>query len=348
MGISDPDADNNRRLLLANDIADSDDLPDMVYYSDGSQENPLSRAEMMVEMTGRSSCEVHVIPRDPGWVYGYVQDPTGGRLRVKGVERLSDGAILPADNCWQTAMTLRDGNRPVHENRLHIAVNTPSEDTYRILFEERPSTPLEVLAIGGIASDEAGPIDPVNTVTVTFSKEVDPEGFTTDALKLTRGGERVDLSDVIIGRIAPTDFSLSLGSATRYEGYYVLTVDATAVKDAEGYNGVDGKSKGWLQKGESVSGIESIENRSAGLRIWPVPVRGSMNLEGDFSTIVRLSIHNSKGALVGQWHDLQADSCDGLGRVSLKIEGMPTDMMIITAVTDSGRIFTRRVLFIAQ
>ncbi|MDE6298845.1 MAG: hypothetical protein K2M10_04280, partial [Muribaculaceae bacterium] len=347
-GISDPQSEGGRRLFLANDIADSEDFPDMVYYSDGTPETSLSAAEVSVEKTDRSSCELRVIPQNPGWVYGIVSDPTGGRLRVKGIERLSDGAILPADNCWQTAMTLRDGNRPVHENKLHIAVNTQGKETYRILFEERPSAPLEVLAIGGIPSDETGAIEPVKSVTVTFNKEVDPESFTSAALKLTRAGERVNLDEVEISSLTSTDYSISMGEATRYEGYYLLTVDASALKDSEGYDGINGKSKGWLQKGEPVGSVDMIGTDSAGFRIWPVPVRGSMNLEGEFGSIVRLSIHNSKGALVGQWHDLHADSCDGLGRVSLKIEGMPTDTMIVTAVTDSGRIFTRRVLFIAQ
>ena len=246
-------------------------------------------------------------------------------------------------------MTLRDGNRPVHENNLHLAVNSQTTETYRILFEERPSIVLEVVNIGGIPSDEEGPIDPVSVVTVSFNKEVNQESFSTDALKLTRAGQRVDVSDVKVSRIAPSDYTLSLGNATRYEGYYLLTVDASSIKDVDGYEGENGKSKGWLQKGETFAMVDLLEAEDGGMAIWPVPVRGEMNLSGDFSALKRLTIHDTTGAIMGQWHDLTAVT-NGSGRrsVSLRIEGVPTGVMIVTAVTDTGYIFTRRLLFLPQ
>lgn len=349
-GITDPDApaDAPRRLFLANDIVDVNDSPDMVYFSDATECVGLNGAVVSSEMTGRTTYDVKVLPQIPGWVYANIADPTGGRLRLLSVTRLSDGVELPADNFWQTAVTLRDGQNPIHETLLHIAVNTGKEDTYRLLFEERPNGTLEVESITGIPSDLDGPVDPVKTVCVSFTKEVEENGFTSDALKLTRGGERLDLDEVVITRTALKDFNVDLGDLTKYEGYYVLTVDASALKDKEGYAGSDGKSKGWLQKGEAVVGVDEISASAAGFAITPVPVRERMTLSGDFTTLKRLTIHDSAGKLMAEWNNLDSEIGNGQGVVSVPIEVAQTDVMVVTAVTESGKIYVRRVLFVSR
>lgn len=351
-GITDPEdaSATPRRLFLANDIVDSEDRPDMVHYSDASMPASLGTAELSTEMIDRYSYKLHVQPMSPGWVYGSIEDPTGGRMRLAGIVRLSDGASLPVDNCWQTAMTMRDGIKPLHEARLHIAVNTSGSDSYKLIFEARPTGILEVSMIGGVPSDKDGAVEPVKMVTVSFTKEVDKESFTADALRLTLAGSRVDISDVRIDSIAPVDYTIDLGNATKYHGYYVFTVDASRLMDSEGYPGKDGKNVAWLQKGESEDGILSVL-ADGDFSISPVPVRGSMTVRGSFDRILRIGVYDSAGRLVARWNDLVLEPLAAESScycVTLPVSHVPTGVMIVTAVTDAGVIHTRRVLFISE
>lgn len=350
-GITDPapSGEGIRRLFLANDIVDADDLPDMVYYSDASPETTLGRAIVSSEMIDRYTYRLNVQPLAPGWVYGSLVDPTDGRMRLVGITRMSDGMEIPVDNIWQTAMTMRDGSKPVHEARMHVAVNTEQAESYRLVFEARPSGVLEVSEVSGVPLDDNGPVEPVKNVKVSFTKEVDQDSFTSDALRLTRAGERVDLSDVKIDPVSSAEYSLELGNTTVYEGYYVLTVDASRLLDAEGYAGRNAKSVAWLQKGESPDGVTAIDGDPKEFMITPIPVRGDMTLSGNFSRIARLDVYDTAGTLLGRWHDLHPDSgADGRGAVHVDAGHIPSGVMVVTAVTDRGVIYSRRVLFITD
>lgn len=352
-GITDPasTAETPRRIFLANDIPDADDSPDMVYYSDASQESTLGRAIISSEMVDRYIYRINVQPLVPGWVYGSIADPTGGRMRLIGITRMSDGMEIPVDNIWQTGMTMRDGNKPVHEALMHVAVNTDEAESYRLVFEARPTGVLEVSEIRGLPLAAEEPFDPVRNLTVNFTKEVDQDSFTADALRLTRAGVRVDLSDVRIESISPDSYIVEFGSATDYEGYYVFTADASRLLDTEGYEGRNGKSVAWLQKGESIGAVSLISDKSKDFLISPMPVRSVMTVAGRFNQIVRLGIYDTAGTLVGHWSGLKpeysrADSDSNT--VSVDVRDIPSGVMIVTAVTDSGVIFSRRVLFIAD
>lgn len=353
-GITDPTITENspRRVFLANDIADADDYPDMVYYSDASMQESLGKAILSSEMLDRFTYRINVQPMLQGWVYGCMEDPTGGRLKLVSVVRLSDGKELPVDNCWQTSMTMRDGNKPVHEYLLHIAVNTDKAESYRLLFESRPSGILEVKEINGVPSDSDGPIDPVQNLTVNFSKDVDQDSFTPDALRLTRAGERLDVSDISIELVSPAEYRVGFGDITVCEGYYVFTVDASKILDIEGFEGKDGKSVAWFQNGKSINEVSSPFDNNQKFSIWPIPVRENMSMSGNFNQIVRLEIYDTAGTLLGRWSDLSPNSGghrDGyVNSVQIKVKDIPSGIRIVRAVTDSGIIYSRRVLFITD
>ncbi len=353
-GITDPVSTEAApgRVFFVNDITDADDLPDMVYYSDAREETTLGRAILSSEMIDRYTYRVNVQPLSQGWVYSSIADPTGGRMRIAGITRMSDGKKLPLDNFWQTGMTMRDGNKPIHENRLHIAVNTSESESYRIEFEARPNGVLEVREIDGVPLALGEPLDPVESLTVSFNKDVDQDSFTSDALRLTRAGERVDLSNVRINRKSSDSYSVEFGAATDYEGYYVFTVDASRLLDAEGYEGRNGKSVAWLQKGETPDAVISAIEENNAFRISPIPVRRNMTLAGRFNHIVRLDIYDAEGMLLGCWTGLKPDhvSVDGCVNnvVSVDVRNIPSGVMIVSAITDSGIIYSKRVLFIAD
>lgn len=353
-GITDPAplSGTQRRIFLANDIVDADDLPDMVYYSDASQEQPLGKAILSSEMLDRYTYRLNVQPMSQGWVYGCIEDPTGGRMRLLSIVRMSDGKKLPVDNCWQTVMTMRDGNKPLHEALIHIAVNTDNSESYKLVFEARPSGVLEVKEIGGLPTDREEPLEPVKNITVNFTKEVNQDSFTSDALRLTRAGERIDVSDVSIERLTPVDYRLGFGDITAYEGYYVITVDASKLLDCEGFEGKDGKSAAWIQTGEPINSVVLPTDCDQYFSISPLPVRGNMTVAGNFNQITRLDIYDASGTLLGRWNSLKPDSGrvgeDAGNSVCVQVKDIPSGVMIVRAVTDKGTIHSRRVLFISD
>lgn len=126
------------RAFLVNDVADADDLPDVVYFTDGTQADVQRAAGATISTLGQNSYLLTITPSTAGWCYGSLPDPTVGRLQLASIMRRSDGASLPIDNAWQTAVTLRDGKDPVHEARLHfVCQSLGASEAWLLTFEER-------------------------------------------------------------------------------------------------------------------------------------------------------------------------------------------------------------------
>ena len=88
---------------------------------------------------------------------------------------------------------------------------------------------------------------PVTTVDVTFSKAINPATFDYHALTLTfNGGANLADNAIAVTALSSNSFRISgLGPLTGVEGYYVLTVDATAVQDAGNTAGFGLQSVTW-------------------------------------------------------------------------------------------------------
>lgn len=236
------------RAFLVNDILDEADMPDMVYFSDGSEAAAVAPASAVsAVMTSETTAELTVAAgAGESWYYGSASDPTGGRRRLVAVSRKSDGAALPLDNAWQTWCTLIDGKDPVHEARIHIAARQASDETYVLTFEDRPEVELEVEGFSGVETDQMLSAA-LREVGVTFNKAVDPATFTAEDITLTCGGQHVDVAGVTVTPLDATSFTLGLGNTTLADGYYVLTVNTEGITDAEGFNGRNGSRTSWIQ-----------------------------------------------------------------------------------------------------
>ena len=126
---------SSKRGFLVNDIVDADDLPDVVYFTDATQQ-PLYMAAGSINRLSNSEFMLTTTTKQPGWNYGSVADPTGGRLRLAQITRSSDGTILPLDNMWQTNRTLRDARDWLNENRLHFVALLPEGgESYLLTFK---------------------------------------------------------------------------------------------------------------------------------------------------------------------------------------------------------------------
>ena len=135
-----------KRGFLVNDIVDADDLPDVVYFTDATQQ-PLYMAAGSISRLSNSEFMLTTTTKQSGWNYGSVADPTGGRLRLAQITRSSDGTILPLDNMWQTNRTLRDARDWLNENRLHFVAFLPEGgESYLLTFKTQEEVGIKEVA----------------------------------------------------------------------------------------------------------------------------------------------------------------------------------------------------------
>lgn len=234
--------------FLVNDIVDSEDLPDMIYLSDGTVEKVATTKKGTIASSDTYQYTLTVIPAESGWNYGSISDPTNGRQNLTSILRRSDGAIIDTRNIWQTSCTLRDGKEPLYENRIHFVDKmSTTQEQYQLTFEPGPSVVLEVSSFEGVPLENTVADKPVKEVTVRFNKAIDASTFTSEDLTLVLQGEAQDASLITIRKVDDQTFVLDLTAVTKCDGYYVLTIQAAGLTDTEGYNGDSGKSVNWVQ-----------------------------------------------------------------------------------------------------
>lgn len=268
-GFTTDDVTGNRmRGFLVNDLPDADDRPDIIHFTNATQEGV---AMSNASLTRISDTEylLEVVAGGPGWNYGSVIDPTVGRQRVVTVVRQSDGKTIYDDNIWTTDRTLIDGADWLYENRLHYVLElTGMTDSYLISFEPKPETELAVESFDGLPAPGIYNSDPVTQLTVTFNKAVDASSFTTDDITITCEGKQLDASLIGITQLSDTEFELDLSQVTYANGYYVLTVHTAGIMDTEGFYGSAGKQATWTQYMGGVAHLEvTVEPDGAGLAV---------------------------------------------------------------------------------
>ena len=130
--------DATGRGFLVNDVADAEDQPDEVYFTNGTQKSVSKAAGAIISSLGQNVFLLNISPSATGWNYGSLADPTNGQLQLASIIRRRDGASIPVDNLWQTPVTIRDGKDPVHEHRLHFICETQgaAAETWLLTFEE--------------------------------------------------------------------------------------------------------------------------------------------------------------------------------------------------------------------
>ena len=177
-----------QRGWLVNDIVDADDLPDVVYFSDATQQ-PLHIASASgIVAVGATGCSLSVTPSQAGWNYGSVADPTNGRRKLARIVRQSDGAELPTDNVWQTVRTLRDGKDWLYENRLHFVGHFTGEgDTYLLTFAAN---------YGDVNGDGAVDVADIVCVIEAMAITAKPHGDNSPNPADVNGDGAIDVADI--------------------------------------------------------------------------------------------------------------------------------------------------------
>ena len=136
--------------FLVNDVPDAHSYPDSIYFSNGGRTG--------VSIVNNISFDHYVTPQDTivtltvrpskaGWNYGVVDDP-GSEYVLVGCKRNADNQIIPLHNVWQTFVTMRDGEEPIYENKLHFVdtlSNGRQDYTYTLIYSlNEPTSPCQI------------------------------------------------------------------------------------------------------------------------------------------------------------------------------------------------------------
>ena len=253
--------------FLTNDIIDANDMPDMLYTTDGRVESVAMTTDAQMSRVSNTEYTLQVTPSAPGWNYGSVADPTYGKTTLLSVVRLSDGEPIPLDNFWLTDRTLRDGKQPLYENRIHFADRfaTLSSETYQLTFMPAPDTWLAIDTIIGIPENGLA-ISPITELTVVFNKPINSATFTPDDITISCQGEALNAQLITITPQDERTYAIDLSKlyTVAGNGYYQLTIQTADVTDMETFQGKSGKSKGWNMYREGNISLTSCARPSDG------------------------------------------------------------------------------------
>lgn len=251
--------------FLVNDDVDANDTPDHLYALNGEAATVAATATLQATRQGETKLLLTLNGAAQGWNYANAIDPTMGLVRFEKVVRQSDGTVLPPANVWLTDRTLRDGRDPLYENRIHLVdqLAASGNECYEITVTPMAQPILEVESISGMETTKMN-LQAVTTATVRFNKAIDVATFTTADITLLHEGVKQDASKIVISAVGDREFALDLSALTTADGYYVLTVATIGITDAEGYNGINGKMVGWLQRVEGTVAYKVNINPTGG------------------------------------------------------------------------------------
>ena len=268
------DGDKALRGYLVNDIVDADDMPDILYFTDATQQGVyLVKEQPQITRLSDTEYVLTVKADNAGWNYGSVFDPTNGRQKLVKVVR-GDGTEVNVDNVWQTDRTLRDGRDWLYENRLHFVGNMPAEgETFYLTFEPKPKLELTVESYAGLPEENMVLKEQLTTVTVKFNKPIKADSFTTADITLNCQGEPQDVTKIVIEKVNELEYKLTLNETTLLDGYYVLTVQTAGIEDTEGFNGATGKQVSWIQYVDGMVALKVTASPVEGGTVTPTSGR---------------------------------------------------------------------------
>ena len=237
--------------FLVNDLFDPNDVPDVIYLSQGN-----TTYEVLEAASGSFSTPVlpptftntlTVTASEPGWNYIKLNDPGAGQYDLVSVTR-QDGQVIPLNNAWLTFVTLPVAQQHFYEDKFHFvdtfALAAPV--SYTVVWTPRNFDVPEVTHIDG--APEVISATQVTELTVVFSKPIDPASFTHADLTLVfQGGPNIMNASATIAQVNDTTFTVDLAALTLGNGTYVFTVQAAGVADIYGIGGLLGEQVSWTQ-----------------------------------------------------------------------------------------------------
>ncbi len=227
---------------LAEDNANPGNLPDAIYFSDGTTA-PVNIATNTASSAGSGAGTYTVTTSvTSGWDYLQLPNPGVGYTLYKVVR--SDGVVIPVgDQAWTTDRTFDAAGNSEVDYELHI-LDDNSTGSYTVYYRPTTATAPQVTSIQQVSSPQSRPVD---SLQVTFNEPIDPSTFNNQALSLTlNGGSNLINSSVSIVEDSPTAFTIAgLSGLTGASGNYVFSVDASTVSDPFGDAGTGSLNTSW-------------------------------------------------------------------------------------------------------
>lgn len=187
------------------------------------------------------------VPRN--WFYTKVTNPAGKYSKILSIKDETNNRPLDPANFWTSDYTMKDGIDPLLDYRLHIAdiVSGKGTNTYIVEYEPIPEVRLDVESIKTVPGDEQIAEVPIEELTVTFNKDIDPATFTRDDIVVRYEGKTLNNELPISAQDETTKRVFKLNTSSLNEnGYYVLQVKTDNITDTEGYQGAEGKMVRWM------------------------------------------------------------------------------------------------------
>ena len=231
-----------------NEEEDNQNLPDVLYLSDGTTE-PINIGWADIQQNGDYLYTLTVDAGNGGWIYAKVNDPTGGNATITEVIRDNE-TVMPLRNIWQTWATLPDKKRATHEDLIHIIDNCKSgPTTYTIRFTPKPAATLNIISVklNGVenANDVSVSNAEVQSVEVRFTEDI--RQLLPKALSLVNQGEVVDMTNVPY-TIDGAKLTVDLSTVDHNDGFWCLTVNTALIVDTDGHVGLTATPISWIEQ----------------------------------------------------------------------------------------------------
>jgi hypothetical protein len=186
---------------------------------------------------GNNQYTLNVSASREGWVYGQIQDPTNNTMTLTKVVRNSDNADVTS-NFWQTNRTITSDNSTLQANRLHMADNIGTAESYTLYFEPKPAEAPLVKSIDLSPNSLAA-----KKAVVTFKNAINASTFGPDDVVIMCGDKQYN---VTVTPIDDTKFTVDWSGNEVENGYTTLTVFTSGITNEEGTFGTFSKSKEWV------------------------------------------------------------------------------------------------------
>ena len=229
-------------IFLLNLIEDEDNLPDHVMDSDGNETDDLEIVSdgMACTNAGDRQYTLSVQASREGWVYGVMHDPTNCTMNLVRAVRNSDGADV-TQNVWQTDRTVQNDYTTIVDNRLHLADNIDTDETYTLYYEPKPAAAPKVKSIE-LVVEEGGSLSEAKQAIVTFEEPIDETSVDDGDVMLLAASQQQTATVTVINS---TQVLVDWSGKPLQNGQYTLIVYTQGITNTDGRAGTANSSKTW-------------------------------------------------------------------------------------------------------
>ncbi len=238
------DSEKQTDIMLLNLIPDENNLPDHVMDMNGNETDDLEVVSDALSVSAGSNEREYVLSvtaSREGWVYGVTHDPTNCTMNLVRAVRNSDGADVTA-NIWQSDRTVTANYSTIVDNRLHLADNIATTESYTLYYEPKPAAAPSVKSIELVA-EEGKEESKATKAVVTMKEPIDTETIDEDDVAMTIDGKSYEVKVEVT---SPTTFTVDWSDNRLSAGLLTMTVFTSGMKNLEGTAGSSNKSKTWL------------------------------------------------------------------------------------------------------